>query len=61
MINIKQILKIFSTKGLKVYVIFVTLIYIGYLFLQLNGIFIYNSTSTEHEIGDHSYSNNHHK
>ncbi len=61
MINLERVAKIISIKGLKGYVIFITLLFIGYFYLQLNGIFIYNSTSSEHEGGDHSYSSSHHK
>ncbi len=58
---IKSITEFINIKGLKAYLAFILFIVGGFLYLQLNGILIYNTTSTEHEASDHSYSNSHHK
>lgn len=61
MINKEDITKFINIKGLKAYVAFILFIVGGFLYLQLNGIMLYNSTSTEHEAADRTYSGNHHK
>lgn len=38
-----------SEKGLKVYIVFITLVFIGYMYVQFNGVILYNQTETEHE------------
>lgn len=61
MINKEVITKFINIKGLKAYLAFILFIVSGFLYLQLNGILLYNSTSAEHEAADHTYSGNHHK
>lgn len=43
------------SKALKIYIVFVALLFSGYLYLQLNGIEVYNNTKTEHEGQDGTY------
>jgi len=49
---------IFS-KGLIIYTIFLAIVVGTFLYLQLNGIAIYNSTETEHEGQEHTYGSGH--
>jgi hypothetical protein len=61
MINTETISKFINIKGLKGYITFILIIVGGFLYLQLNGILLYNSTSSEHEGNSNTYGNNHHK
>lgn len=43
------------SRALKRYIVFVVLVLSGFLYLQLNGIRVYNNTKTEHEGQDGTY------
>jgi len=47
------------SKALKLYLVFVALLFSGYLYLQLNGIRLFNNTQTEHEGQDGTYGSSH--
>ena len=48
-------------KGLEVYTVFIVLLFAGFIYLQLNGILLFNSTETEREGNSHTYGSSHHK
>lgn len=50
-----------SLKGLKGYTIFIVTLIIAFLYIQLNGIKLINTTDTEHEGNSHTYGSSHHK
>jgi len=56
-----NIFKTTSIKGLKGYLLFIAILFMGYFYLQLNGILLYNSTKSEHEGNNHTYGSSHHK
>ncbi len=43
------------SKALKIYMVFVVLVFSGYLYMQLNGVLVFNNTKTEHEGQEGTY------
>lgn len=56
-----MISKFISLNGLKLYLLYILVVLSIYIYLQSNGIQLYNSTNTEHEGNSKTYGSSHHK